>query len=224
MLGASGLVGGHLLRLLSEDTSYREVRAFTRRPAGLAGLTQPRIREVRVDLTDPATYLPHVAVDDVFCCLGTTLKRAGSQDAFRSVDFGATLAIARASRAAGAGQYLIVTAVGADPASCIFYNRVKGETEAALRELAFPRGLSIFRPSVLLGDRADSRPAERVAAALMRATRPLFAGGLAGYRAIDASEVARAMLVASKRHDAGEGRTSGVMIYEGKSLFALLAA
>jgi uncharacterized protein YbjT (DUF2867 family) len=127
------------------------------------------------------------------------------------------VAIARASRAAGATRYLIVTAVGADAASGIFYNRVKGETEAALRELDFPRGLVIFHPSMLLGERAESRPAERFGAALMKATRPLFAGGLARYRAIEAGDVARAM------HAAAGSEESGVKVYEGKGLFELAA-
>jgi uncharacterized protein YbjT (DUF2867 family) len=214
LLGASGLVGGHLLRLLAQDPTYREVRAFTRRPLGLLPEV-PRVREIAIDFTDPATYREHVAVDDVFCCLGTTLKKAGSQEAFRKVDFEAPVAIAQASHAAGAGQYLIVTAVGADPKSGVFYNKVKGETEHALRQLAFPRGLKVFHPSMLLGARTESRPAERVAAAVMWFLGPLFVGGLKSYRAIDAAAVARAMHAAATRDE------PGVQIYEGKSLFDL---
>ncbi len=108
-----------------------------------------------------------------------------------------------------------MTAVGADPGSAIFYNRVKGETEAALRELGFPGGLSIVRPSMLLGERGESRPAERFGMAVMKATRPLFAGGLARYRAIDAAAVARAMHAAASRDG------SGAKAYEGRELFAL---
>ncbi len=213
LLGASGLVGGLLLPLLAADPTYAEVRAFTRRPLGLA--QGAHVREIVVDFDEPATYRDHVAVDDVFCCLGTTIKKAGSQEAFRKVDFEAPVAIARASRAAGASRYVIVTAVGADPGSSIFYNRVKGETEAALREIGFPRGLTIVRPSMLLGERGESRPAERFGAAVMKATRPLFAGGLARYRAIDAAAVARAM------HSAATRDETGVKIYEGRELFAL---
>jgi len=210
------MVGGHLLQLLAADPAYTEVRAFTRRPLGLAhGEQGATVREVIVDFDDPATYRDYVTVDDVFCCLGTTIKKAGSQEAFRKVDFEAPLAIARASRDAGASRYIIVTAVGADPGSAIFYNRVKGETEAALRELGFPGGLSVVRPSMLLGERGESRPAERFGMAVMKATRPLFAGGLARYRAIDAEAVARAMHAAAVRDGAG------AKVYEGKELFAL---
>jgi len=212
-------VGGHLLRLLAADSTYGEVRLLARRVLG--GESAPpgsKIREIVVDFDDPATYRDHAKVEDVFCCLGTTIKKAGSQEAFRKVDFAAPVAVAGASRAAGASRYVIVTAVGADPKSSIFYNRVKGETEGALRALDFPQGLSIVRPSMLLGERAESRPAERFGAVLMRATRPMFAGGLARYRAIDAGDVARAMHAAAKRDG------PGVRIYEGKELFALAAA
>jgi uncharacterized protein YbjT (DUF2867 family) len=213
VLGASGLVGGHLLRLLASDPAYAAVGAFTRRSLNLSSGTA---HEVVVDFERPESYRGHlVGVDDVFCCLGTTIKAAGSQQAFRKVDFEAPVAVARESRAAGVGQYLIVTAVGSDPKSRVFYNRVKGEAEDALRALEFPRGLKIFHPSLLLGERTEPRAGERVAALLMRATRPLLAGGLARYRAIDALDVARAMHAAATR-DVG-----GVHLYEGESLFAL---
>jgi uncharacterized protein YbjT (DUF2867 family) len=127
------------------------------------------------------------------------------------------MAVARSARAAGAKQFLIVTAVGADPESRVFYSRVKGEVEVALAAQQFPRGLKIFRPSMLVGDRLESRPAERVAMAVMRVTRPLFAGTMARYRAIDAADVARAMLKAAIQ----EPPTNAVEVYEGKRLFAL---
>ena len=214
LLGASGLVGGHLLRLLASDPAYGEVRAFTRRPLGLSAGS---VKEATVDFDRPESYRGHlVGVEDVFCCLGTTIKTAGSQKEFRKVDFEVPVTVAREARAAGAGRYLIVTAVGSNAKSSVFYNRVKGETEDALRTLEFPRGLQIFHPSLLLGERTESRPGERVASVLMRAARPLLAGGLARYRAIEALDVARAMRAAAAR-DVG-----GVEVYEGESLFALV--
>jgi uncharacterized protein YbjT (DUF2867 family) len=214
VLGASGLVGGHLVRLLREDPVYSAVVLLSRRPLGLhAG----KVQEAIVSFDQPESFRPLVAVDDVFCCLGTTMKKAGSEEAFRKVDFDAPLAVAREARAAGAGQYLIVTAVGADTRSRVFYSRVKGEIENALRALEFPRGLKIFRPSMLVGDRTEPRPAERMAMVVMRATRPVFVGGMARYRAIDASAVARAMLKAATEPSA----TPAVEVYEGERLFAL---
>jgi uncharacterized protein YbjT (DUF2867 family) len=213
-LGASGLVGGELLRLLADDPFYERVRAIVRRPLDPA---PARAIVSVVDFDRPETYAEYLAVDDVFCCLGTTIEKAGSREAFRRVDLEIPLSLARESRKAGATQYLIVTAVGADARSRVFYNRIKGDVENALREIDFPRGLKIFHPSLLLGDRADSRPAERAAAVVMRATRGIFAGPLARYRAIEAVDVARAMLRAAKR-DGG-----GVEVYEGESLFGLVA-
>jgi len=216
ILGASGLVGGHLLRVLASDPAYGTIKAFTRRPLDLSRGT---VREVVVDFDIAESYRIHLAgVDDVFCCLGTTIKAAGSQQAFRKVDLEVPVAVAREAHAAGAGQYLVVTAVGSDARSRVFYNRVKGEAEDALRAIDFPRGLKIFHPSLLLGERAKPRTGEQAASLLMRATRPLFAGPLARYRAIDALDVARAMHAAATR-DGG-----GVEVYEGERLFALARA
>lgn len=209
IVGSTGLVGGHLLRMLLEEEAYRQVTALVRRPLEI---THPRLNTVICELDRPETYAAHVPVDDVFCCLGTTIRKAGSQEAFRKVDYEYPVAVARASRA---GQYLIVTAVGGDAKSSIFYNRVKGEVEAALQQMAFPRGLKIFRPSMILGDRDESRPAERVVKAIMGSTAGLFVGGLKRYRAIDAKVIARAMVNAALREP------DGTQIYEGASLFAL---
>ena len=214
LLGASGLVGGQVLRILAADPSYSEGILLTRRALGLAG---GKIREAIVDFDRPETLRAHLAVDDVFCCLGTTIKKAGSQEAFHKVDCDIPVAVGREARSAGAGQFLIVTAVGADAKSGIFYNRVKGEVETALGALDFPRGLKVFHPSLIVGERQESRPAERFAKVLMQATAPLFVGGLARYRAVDAEQVARAMHRAALE----ESVKQGVEIYEGKRLFAM---
>ncbi len=214
ILGASGLVGGHLLRFVLDDPEYTNVVVLGRRSLGIES---SKLVEVVVDFDRPETYRAHAAVDDVFSCLGTTIKKAGSQEAFRKVDYEYPLAIARAASEARARQYLIVTAVGADSKSRVFYNRAKGEVEDALRSVAFPDGLKIFHPSLLLGDRDESRSGERVASVVMKATSGLFMGGLKRYRAIDASQVARAMWKAARTEPSGE------RVYEGASLFELAA-
>jgi uncharacterized protein YbjT (DUF2867 family) len=214
LLGASGLVGGHLLRLLVDEPAYTEVCVLTRRPLGVE---HGKVREAVIDFDNPESYRGRLAVDDLFCCLGTTIKKAGSQRAFRNVDFDAPVAIARAGRSEGARQFVIVTAVGADPKSQVFYSRVKGEAEAALTALDFPKGLKIFRPSMLIGDRVERRPAERIVMAVMRATSGIFVGGMTVYRAIDAADVARAMVHAATREEGGKP----VEVYEGKRLFAM---
>ena len=213
--GTTGLVGSHLLTLLLEDSGVSAVTALGRRPLGIAN---PKLREVRTNFEQPAELRPHLAVDAVFCTLGTTIKQAGSQEAFRKVDGVYPLALATEAAAAGARQFLIVTAVGADAHSRVFYSRVKGELEESLRKLSFPGGLHLFHPSLLLGHRQEPRAGERMAEVLMRVTGPLLAGPLRRYHAIDAGDVARAMRRASQTADAG------VHVYEGRSLFALARA
>ena len=215
LVGASGLVGGELLRLLLEAPEYEQVSSLVRRPTGV---THPRLVEVPVDFDQPERAAEHLRVDDFFCCLGTTIKKAGSQEAFARVDRDYPVELARVARNQGCTRMVIVTAVGADAESRVFYNRTKGEVEQRLGQLGFPRGLKIVRPSILLGHRNESRPAEAAAIAVARMTRGLFRGGLARYRGIEAIDVARAMLAASQR---AEG---GVEVFEGEPLFALAAS
>ncbi len=179
--GASGLVGGHLLTLLLQE--FDQVAAVTRRPLGVSA---PNLREIAFG--DP---LP--ALDAAFCCLGTTIKKAGSESAFRRIDFDAAVAFARTSRAAGASSFAIVSSVDASPASSNFYLRVKGETEAAVVALGFER-VTILRPSFLLGDRSESRPGEKIGIVIASALGFLFVGPLRKYRAVNAELVAAAML------------------------------
>ena len=164
--GGSGLVGRELIDALLADTAVGAVHVLVRtRNAELAkrnGLTQHV-----VDYGKPLVELP--PADDAFCCLGTTIKVAGSQAAFRAVDFDAALAFARAARTSGATRFGLVSALGADASSRVFYNRVKGELEQAVKTLGFECVL-LARPSMLLGDRSalgqPPRIGERIVAAL----------------------------------------------------------
>ncbi len=185
--GASGLVGGHALDALLEDDRWAAVVSFGRRPLPRehSKLTQ---REVDFSSLD-ATGAPRP--DAALCCLGTTIKKAGSQEAFRAVDHHAVVAFARAAKDAGSEVFAVVTAHGADAGSMVFYNRVKGEVEADLRALGFA-SLAILRPSLLLGDRAESRPAERVMISLSRAAAPLLKPFAA--RPVEARAVGRALV------------------------------
>lgn len=188
LAGASGLVGGELLRGLLADDTVAVVHATARRalPA-----THPKLRVHLVDFGALPSLPP---LDEAYLALGTTIKAAGSQAAFRAVDFDASLAVARAALAAGARRLGLVSAMGADPRSRVFYNRVKGELEEAVRALGFG-GLVIARPALLLGDRAalgqPPRAGEHLGALLAGALRPLIP---ARYRPIKAVDVARALL------------------------------
>lgn len=188
--GASGLVGGLLLEQLLAATEYDRVIALGRRPLNL---THPKLVQVTADFEALDQLTADLRCTDAFCCLGTTIKAAGSREAFRAIDQAAVLALAWAAQRAGAERFFFVSSMGAAAHSRFFYNRVKGETEEALQVLDF-RTLAIFRPSLLLGRRAQSRTGERVMAAVLWLAEPLLLGGLRKYRANEAAVVARAML------------------------------
>lgn len=170
--GASGLVGGFALDHLLEDPAFDRVVSFGRRPLGK---THPKLVERTVDWEEFEAFDPGdaPAPDVAVCALGTTIAKAGSKVAFRAIDHDAVLAFARGARARGAAAFVVVTAHGADSGSLVFYNRVKGEIEEALNTVGFP-SLTIARPSLLLGERLESRPGERAAVAVSRALRPLL--------------------------------------------------
>lgn len=192
LAGASGLVGGHLLAMLLADDHWERVISIGRRELDLG---HPRL-EQRVVGFDAIGALPPLS--DAFSCLGTTIRKAGSQAAFRSVDHDAVLAVAAAAREAGATGFWHVTALGADPGSRIFYNRVKGETERDVAALGFPRSAA-FQPSMLDGDRPESRPAEQIGLAAMRLAGPL----LGRYRPTRADAVAAAMVAVAREETLG---------------------
>ena len=180
LAGATGLTGEHLLdRLLNEPTVTR-VLAPTRRPLS----AHPRL-ENPVGPLDALLPQLQGPVDIAFCCLGSTIKQAGSQEAFREVDHDLILAFARRARELGARHLLVISAIDADPQSSIFYNRVKGETERALIAQDWPQ-LTLARPSLLIGNRSEPRLAERLVAPLSK----LIPGK---YQGIEACHLARAL-------------------------------
>ena len=194
LLGATGLVGGHCLSLLLDDPAYERVAVLGRRPVDRA---HPKLEQFGVDFDRLDAHASVFEVDDVFCCLGTTIRKAGSQAAFRRVDHDYPLAAARLACERAADRFLLVTAMGADPNSRIFYNRVKGEVERDVSVLPF-RAVTILRPSLILGERADRRPAEAAAQVVMGALGFAFAGPLRKYRAVGGDAVARAMVRLAK--------------------------
>jgi len=193
LAGASGLVGRALLALLLDSPRYRRVYVVLRRAvADLAG--HAKLVTTRVDFAALPALPP---VDDVFIALGTTIRAAGSQQAFRQVDFDAVVGTARAARAAGARRLMVVSALGADAASPVFYNRVKGEMQQAVVTLGYD-SVVIAQPSLLLGDRsALGQPRRAGEAWAQRLLRPLSGWLPARVRPIRAEDVARALLRAA---------------------------
>jgi uncharacterized protein YbjT (DUF2867 family) len=190
LAGASGLVGRALLALLLESPAYGQVHALLRRQV----FDLPAHRKLRATVVDFDRLPALPPVDDVFIALGTTIKAAGSRQAFRRVDFDAVVNSARAARSAGARRLMVVSALGADPESRVFYNRVKGEMEQAVAALGYESVL-IARPSLLLGDRAAlGQPTRAGEAWAARVLRPVLGWVPRGVRPIDAERVARALL------------------------------
>jgi len=191
--GATGLVGSHLLDQLLLDDHWDRVICVGRRPVDRAG---PELEQLVVPFPEIGE-LP--AADDVFSCLGTTIKAAGSQEAFREVDHDAVVNLATAAHRSGASQFLHVTALGASAGSRIFYNRVKGETERDVAAIGLPTTIA-FRPSMIDGKRDDeSRPGESLGLVAMRAVGPL----LGKYRPNKAADIAATMIREAKAGTSG---------------------
>ncbi len=194
LAGATGLVGGECLRLLLADPAFDPIHVVVRRPLSPtpgAGKLQQHVTE----FDQMPTALADVRVDAVICALGTTIRKAGSQEKFRQVDFEYPLALARLALERGARHYLLVSALGADARSRVFYSRTKGELEEALAALPY-RSLTIARPSLLLGERAEFRLGEQIFARL---------GFLMPrkYKPVGASAVAAALVAAAKEDRPG---------------------
>ena len=188
LLGATGLVGSACLGRLLDDPAFERVVTLTRRETGLTG---PKLTAHVGDLERLEAHADAFAVDAVICALGTTIRQAGSQERFRAIDYGIPLAAARLAKTRGASQYLLVSSLGADAGSRVFYSRVKGELERDVAAVGFP-SVAIVRPSLLLGNRREFRLGERIAQLL--AFIPMGA-----YTAIQADDVAAALVRLAKQ-------------------------
>ncbi|NOT74479.1 MAG: oxidoreductase [Cyclobacteriaceae bacterium] len=202
--GATGLIGSQLLDLLLEDTYYSKVIAVTRKPITKSSA---RFENVVINFDKMQEYTSQLKADDVFCCLGTTIKQAGSKEAFRKVDLSYPVSLATITKSMGAQHFYLVTALGSNEKSSIFYNRVKGEVERMISEIGF-ESLHVFRPSMLLGPRIDERAGENVGQGVMKVLDFVIPKK---YKAIESIRVARAMLSISKApgtgsffHESGE--------------------
>lgn len=197
LAGATGLVGSAVLPLLLADARVGRVVALVRKPLPQA---HPKLEQWLGD--DLLAVLGPVPVDAVMCCTGTTIRKAGSQAAFIAVDKALPLGLARWARAQGVPTFCIVSAMGADAGSRIFYSRVKGEVEQELEAMDF-RSLSLFQPSVLTGPRRERRAGEGLAGGLLRVAGPLMAGSWADYRAMPHHVLARGLVQAALAAEPG---------------------
>jgi uncharacterized protein YbjT (DUF2867 family) len=189
LAGASGYVGNLALDALLDSTDIGRVYAITRRPLGRE---HPRLANRIVRFDQIESQLKGLTCQAALCSLGTTIRQAGSQDAFREVDFDAVLAFARTAKAAQAQRFVVVSSAGADPKSKNFYLRTKGEMEEALAGVGFA-SLDILQPSLLLGWRGEIRPLELLGSVFMPLINPFLTGKREVFRAIPARTVAAAM-------------------------------
>jgi uncharacterized protein YbjT (DUF2867 family) len=203
LLGATGLVGGECLKLLCEDDFWNRVVVLTRRPLP-PEVNHPKLEAQVIDFDHPEKFRDMIKAEQVISALGTTIKKAGSQDNFYRVDFTYPYQIAEIALKNGAEHLLLVSSSGADAKSGIFYSRVKGELDEAVSKLGY-RSVSIFRPSLLLGDRKEFRLGEEIGK---------FFGGIirfalpARYKPVHARAVAGAII------DVAKANQSGVRIIE----------
>lgn len=190
IIGATGLIGNLVLDLLLLNPNYSTVTAVTRRPLEKK---HPKLINLVVDFDALDQIAADIKGHDAFCCLGTTIKAAGSRTAFRRVDFDYALAFATACKANGCKHFLLVSAIGAHYDSYVFYNRVKGELEQALGVMGFPV-LSIFQPSLLVGDRKEQRIGEAIAIRFSALLSMFSVGPLKQYHPVKAETLAKAMV------------------------------
>lgn len=203
LIGATGLIGGHLLEALRNDPNFSSIKVLVRRPVDFS---HPKVQVIQVDFGDETAYQQAIAGSDVvFCAVGTTLKQVDSDMvAYRKIDYDIPVNAARFCAATYCPKFLLVSSVGANSKSGNFYLKLKGEVEEKVSSLGVP-SVSIFRPSMLMGRKNGFRFGEKAAEVLMVALAFLIP---AKYKAIQAAEVAKAMVSVSKQN------TTGVSIYE----------
>ncbi|WP_100658173.1 NAD(P)H-binding protein [Alteromonas flava] len=196
VLGATGLVGRVLTQQLLADPRYANVTVLVRKPLSRAQFVDPanKLQPVVIDFEQLQDYQGYFTVDHVYCCLGTTLKQAGSKAGFRRVDFEYVHVAAQLARAQRAKGFVWISSVGADAKSSNFYLRVKGELENAIMSMPQLSHAAAVRPSLLLGERNDTRYAEALGIWAGKLFGPLMLGPLEKYRPVEAADVARQMV------------------------------
>lgn len=190
LAGATGLVGSELLKQLINEPAYNKIHILVRKEIDIKS---DKVIQHLINFDELDKFEPGVPIDHIFCTLGTTIKKAKTKENFRRVDFDYVLALSQKAREWKSEKFLVVSSLGANSKSKIFYNRVKGEMEIALQKLDLPH-LFIFRPSLLMGSRKENRAGEKSAIIVYKIINPLFIGKLKKYKGIEANKVATGML------------------------------
>ena len=214
VFGATGFIGSHLLRDLLDSPDYERVIAVARKPLALS---HAKLTTLIGDLASLPALKPQLVADEVFIALGTTRKHTPDEAEYYKIDHDYPVLAAEIAKANGAKSVFLVTAVGANARSSVFYVRTKGEVERDVLALNFGH-THIFRPSMILGERDEDRPRERMIIAVWNVINPLLVGPVDRYRGLAGEEIARAIAKAAQR-EAGK-----VQIYHWREMAALLRA
>ena len=214
VFGATGFIGSHLLRELLDNPDYERVIAVARKPLAHS---HPKLTTLIGDLASLPALKPQLVADEVFIALGTTRKHTPDEAEYYKIDHDYPVLAAEIAKANGARSVFLVTAVGANAGSGVFYVRTKGEVERDVLALNFDH-THIFRPSMILGERDEDRPRERMIIAVWNVINPLLVGPVDRYRGLTGGEIARAIAKAAQR------QTEKVRIYHWKEMAALLRA
>jgi len=190
LLGASGATGSEVLNLLLEDTRYTTIKLFSR---SSINVTHPKIKEYITDLFELGNMKPDFTADEVYCCIGTTKAKTPDKEVYRKIDYGIPVTAAKLARENSINTFTVISAIGADTKSSIFYSRTKGEMQEAVIKTGISKTF-VLQPSLILAKRKDMRIAEKLASAIMWLINPLLFGNAARYRSISAKEVAKAMV------------------------------
>jgi uncharacterized protein YbjT (DUF2867 family) len=197
LTGSTGAIGNHVLHFLNQQNSVAQIISITRKQ-NIAPLSKEKNIVIHFDQLSTLK----IKADVFICCLGTTIKIAGSQAAFKKVDYDYVVNFAKLAEASSAQKFLVVSSLGAEENSSVFYSRIKGEMESAIKNINIP-AIEIFQPSLLLGERAEARAGEGFAKIIAPLLNPLLVGSMKKYRAIEASDVAKALVARALIKDTG---------------------
>ncbi len=208
VFGATGLIGSYLVALLCESDHYKQVISFSRKPSGFS---DPKLSEHISDLGNLNDIASEITGNDLYCCLGTTIKKAGTKEKFKKIDFDMPVGLAKIAAQNKIRNFTVVSSIGADAKSSSFYLCTKGQMEQGVMQCDIPK-ISIVRPSMLTGPRKEFRFGEAVGKVAMTIFNPLMIGKFRKYRSIHAENVASAMIAISENYP------EGVRIYESDEL------
>ena len=190
IFGSTELIGNLLLEELVISNSYSAIKTFVRQPIGIS---EPKVEEFPVDFSNLDTFSDKINGDDIFICLGTTIKKAGSVSKMQEIDRDLPVRLATRASANGVKRIAVVSSIGANTEASNYYLRIKGEMEEEIIKLKF-ENIAIVRPSMLLGERKEMRPGELAGKVVMKVFNPLLLGKMKKYRAIHGRDVAKAMI------------------------------